>query len=232
MVPFNEKSRKWFSPCAKFCMKEVDMTAQTNACNIDVVIFDFGGVLAEKGFEEGLRSIAARNRLVETDFYNLALGFIHTTGYLTGHADEHMYWQAIQDKTGIREEDTVLRNDILSRFILRPWMFDIVKKLIASGIGTAILSDQTNLLDELNERDDFFKFFDVVFNSYHLGKSKVDPTHFSDTVSRLNTAPERLLFVDDTGAHCKTARMEGMKAIQFIDRISFMKEIRCFCPFL
>ena len=26
-------------------------------CSIDVVIFDFGGVLAEKGFEDGLRAI-------------------------------------------------------------------------------------------------------------------------------------------------------------------------------
>jgi putative hydrolase of the HAD superfamily len=213
-------------------MKKVDMTTQANACSIDVVIFDFGGVLAEKGFEEGLRSIAARNRLVETDFYNLALGFIHTTGYLTGRADEHMYWQAIRDKTGIREEDTVLRNDILSRFILRPWMFDIVKKLRASGIGTAILSDQTNWLDELNERYDFFKWFDAVFNSYHYGKSKVDPTHFSDTISRLNRAPERLLFVDDSAAHCETAGKMGMKAIQFIDRNLFLKEIERFCPIL
>jgi putative hydrolase of the HAD superfamily len=213
-------------------MKEVDMTAQTNACNIDVVIFDFGGVLAEKGFEEGLRSIAARNRLVETDFYNLALGFIHTTGYLTGHADEHMYWQAIRDKTGIREEDTVLRNDILSRFILRPWMFHMVKELKASGVGVVILSDQTNWLDELNDKHDFFKLFDVVFNSYHLGMSKVDPSHFTDTISRLGSTPEKLLFIDDTGAHCDTARRSGIHAIQYIDRESFIKEMRRFFPFL
>jgi putative hydrolase of the HAD superfamily len=213
-------------------MKEIDMTAQTNACNIDVVIFDFGGVLAEKGFEEGLRAIAVRNGLDEVVFYNLALDLIHSTGYLTGHADEHVYWQAIRDKTGIRDDDATLRNDILSRFIPRPWMFDIVQRLKASGIGTAILSDQTNWLDELNDRYDFFKLFDVVFNSYHLGKSKVDPSHFADTISRLDAAPERLLFVDDTGAHCETARMEGMKAIQFIDRDSFVKEIKTFCPFL
>jgi len=197
-----------------------------------MVIFDFGGVLAEKGFEKGLSAIAARHGLDETDFYNLALELIHTTGYMTGHADEHMYWQAIRDKTGIREEDTVLRNDILSRFILRPWMFDIVRKLRASGIGVAILSDQTNWLDELNERNDFFKWFDVVFNSYHLGKSKVDPSHFSDTISRLDRAPQKLLFVDDTAAHCETARKMGMNTIQFIDRDLFLKEVERFCPIL
>ena len=213
-------------------MKEIDMIAQIRTCNIDIVIFDFGGVLAEKGFEEGLRAIAVRNGLDETDFLNLAHGLIHTTGYLTGHADEHVYWQAIRDKTGIRDDDATLRNEILPRFILRPWMFDIIKKLKESGINVVILSDQTNWLDELNERYDFFKLFDVVFNSYHLRKSKVDPSHFADTISRLDAAPERLLFVDDTGAHCEAARVAGMKAIQFIDRSSFIKEMICFFSFL
>lgn len=197
-----------------------------------MVIFDFGGVLAEKGFEEGLRAIAARHGLDETSFYNLAHNLIYTTGYLTGHADEHLYWQMIRNKTGIKDDDWVLRNEILSRFILRPWMFDIVKKLRAHGIGVAILSDQTNWLDELNKRDDFFKYFDIVFNSYHLGKSKMDPSHFSDTASHLDRVPQRLLFVDDTEAHCETARKIGMKAIHFIDRDLFIKEIERLCPVL
>jgi putative hydrolase of the HAD superfamily len=205
------------------------MNAQSNTNDIDMVIFDFGGVLAEKGFEEGLRTIAVRNGLDETDFYNLAHDLIYTTGYLTGHVDEHTYWQSIRDKTGIKEEDRMLRNEILSRFILRPWMFDIVKKLKTNGVGVAILSDQTNWLDELNERNDFFKLFDMVFNSYHLGKSKMEPSHFSDTISRLNRVPERLLFVDDTEAHCETARKAGMKAIHYIDRDLFLKEIKGFC---
>jgi len=202
------------------------------ACSIDVVIFDFGGVLAEKGFEEGLRAIAVRHGLDESDFYNLVLDCIHATGYLTGLTDEPMFWQDIRNETGIRDDDTTLRNEILSRFIPRAWMFDIVKKLRGSGIGVAILSDQTNWLDELNERYDFFKLFDVIYNSYHLGKSKVDPSHFADTLSRLDKAPERLLFVDDTKAHCETARKTGIHAINFVDRESFLKEIRRFFPFL
>ncbi len=36
-------------------------------CSIDVVILDFGGVLAEKGFEEGLRAIAVRHGFDELD---------------------------------------------------------------------------------------------------------------------------------------------------------------------
>jgi len=77
-----------------------------------------------------------------------------------------------------------------------------------------------------------FSALSLVFNSYHLGKNKVDPSHFSDTISRLDRAPERLLFIDDTGVHCETARRMGMKAMQFIDRNLFLKEIERFCPIL
>lgn len=198
-----------------------------------MVIFDFGGVLAESGFTDGLHAIAARHGLDKARFYDLADNLIHATGYLTGHVDEHVYWQNLRDKTGITDDDTTLRHEILSRFILRPWMFELVERLKASGVGVAILSDQTNWLDELNERYDFFKYFAIVFNSYHLGKNKTDVSHFTDTISRLGMgAPERLLFVDDKAAHCKRAREAGMKAIRYVDRDSFLVEIKNFCPFL
>ncbi|HNZ59097.1 MAG TPA: HAD family phosphatase [Syntrophorhabdaceae bacterium] len=196
---------------------------------IDTVLFDFGGVLAEKGFAGGLCAIAQRHGLNESLFYTLANEMIHKTGYLTGHADEHTFWQAIRDKTGITDDDNTLRNEIISRFILRPWMFDIVKKLKYYGIKVAILSDQTNWLDELNEKEGFFKYFNVVLNSYHIGKSKIDPSHFSDTISRLDSVPEKLLFIDDNEMHCKTAEKMGIKAIHFVDRDSFLKDMARFC---
>lgn len=206
------------------------MDARTVTCGIDMVLFDFGGVLADEGFANGLRAIAAKHGLNETDFVNLARDLIHTTGYITGHAGERAYWQAVRDSTGIAGDDASLRKELLSRFIPRPWMFDIVKKLRESGIGVVILSDQTNWLDELNERYDFFKRFDIVFNSYHIGKSKADPSHFSDTVSRLSGVPERMLFVDDDAGHCERARKAGMKAIRFIGRGPFFKELARYCP--
>lgn len=206
----------------------MDIVEKTHC--IDVVLFDFGGVLAEKGFAGGLSAIAKRHKLNESGFYELANELIHKTGYLTGRTDEHAFWQAIRDKTGISDDDNTLRNEIMSRFILRPWMFDIVKKLKSYGIRVAILSDQTNWLDELNEKEGFFKYFDVVFNSYHIGKSKIDPSHFSDTIQYLDCAPEKLLFIDDNEMHCRKAQESGMHAICFTDYDAFRKEMERFLP--
>ncbi len=206
------------------------MDLQSVTCNLDVVLFDFGGVLADEGFANGLRAIAQRNGLDETDFIDLARDLIHRTGYITGQGREPSYWQAIRRATGITGDDATLRNEILSRFTLRPWMFAIVNKLRTAGIRVVILSDQTNWLDELNELHRFFKHFNIVYNSYHLGKSKADPTHFSDTVSNLKAPAARMLFIDDDPGHCERARIAGMNAIRFAGREQFLEELSQYCP--
>lgn len=206
------------------------MYPDSAVCSVDVVLFDFGGVLADEGFANGLKAIAQRHGLDETDFINLARDLIHRTGYITGRGREPSYWQAIRRATGITGDDAALRDEILSRFTPRPWMIHIVKRLRTAGIRVVILSDQTNWLDELNELHRFFRHFNIVYNSYHLGKSKADPTHFSDTVSKLHAAPDRMLFIDDDEGHCERARMAGINAIRFTGREQFLADLSQYCP--
>ena len=205
------------------------MDGRPGPCGIDTVLFDFGGVLAEEGYAKGLHAIARRHGMNEHDFYELARELIYATGYITGRSTETVYWQAIRDRTGITDSDAGLRHEILSRFILRPFMFDIVARLRAAGVKAAILSDQTNWLDELDARLDLFRSFDAVYNSYHLGKSKADVSHFADVVSRMKDTPGRILFVDDDEAHCQRARSAGLKAIRYAGRDAFEKEFALYC---
>jgi HAD superfamily hydrolase (TIGR01509 family) len=207
------------------------MNGKSKTCGIDTVLFDFGGVLAEEGYAKGLHAIARRHGMNENDFYELARELIYATGYITGRSGEAVYWQAIRDRTGITGGDADLRNEILSRFVLRPFMFDIVSRLRASGIKAAILSDQTNWLDELDARLDFFRSFDAVYNSYHLGKSKADASHFSDIASRMKDNPGRVLFIDDDEAHCERARSAGLNAVRYTGRDEFLEEFARYCRF-
>jgi putative hydrolase of the HAD superfamily len=73
----------------------------------------------------------------------------------------------------------------------------------------------------LNERDHFFQYFDHVFNSYHLGKGKRDPTLFDDIAARLALAPDEILFVDDLRSNVERAQAAGWHAIHYTDRASF-----------
>lgn len=197
---------------------------------VEAILLDFGGVLAEEGFRNGLRAIAEANGLDPDDFGKTGFEIIHQTGYVLGRSDEEFFWRALKAKTGIKGNSRELREHILSRFALRSWMLDLLPALKKDGLTLGILSDQTQWLDELNEREGFFKGFDYIFNSYYLGKSKRDPTLFEDVASRLNLPAEKILFVDDYEGNIDRARAKGFRALLYIDREGFLQGLARFCP--
>ena len=199
-------------------------------CIVDVILFDFGGVLADEGFKNGLVAIASQHGMEPGPFLKTGFDLVHKTGYVMGKADEKAYWQALREATGIQENDELLRKEILERFSLRTWMMDLVKELRKSGVVTGILSDQTNWLDELNERYDLFKWFDFIFNSYRLGKSKSDETLFDDVLTEMKVKAERVLFIDDHPGNIERARKRGLQTLWYQDCKSFVEKFRNFCP--
>jgi putative hydrolase of the HAD superfamily len=207
-----------------------EMTSHKGYTPIETVLFDFGGVLAEEGFKNGLEAIALHYRLDPESFIRTAFDTIYATGYVLGKADEHTFWNAMREATGIDGEDAFLRGQILSRFILRDWMMDIVKTFRRHNIMTGILSDQTDWLDHIDRQYDFFKWFDVIFNSYHLGKGKRDPEHFRDVLTLLRTEADRVLFIDDDAGHCERAKSRGMQVIHYTDAQGFLAEILNYLP--
>jgi putative hydrolase of the HAD superfamily len=197
---------------------------------ISAVLFDFGGVLADEGFRNGLQKIARMHALDPGRFFETASGLILTSGYLTGSASEADWWERLRTRTGIAGSDAELRGIILDGFTLRDWMRDVVLALRDHGVRTAVLSDQTNWLDELNAKTPFFGWFEEVYNSFHLGKSKHDPSLFVDVTSRMGVKPGQTLFIDDTPAHVERARATGLHAIWYRDREGFLAEMRAFFP--
>ena len=200
--------------------------------SIELILFDFGGVLAEEGFRNGLNAIALRNGLNPEEFWPQAYALTFNGGYVTGKMDEATFWQTLREQTGIKGSDADLRAEILSRFQIRQWMIEVVKKLREACVRCAILSDQTNWLDELNEKYDFFQWFDQVFNSFHMGKSKQDPTIFDDIAEELHVNPEQILFIDDGSENIERARIKGLQTLLYKDQASFIKELASFCPLL
>lgn len=200
------------------------------SCSVDVVLFDFGGVLADEGFVNGLAAIAENYGIDPDMFGKIGFNAVRGTGWVVGKGTEEDFWRVIREKTGISADDGEMRQEILSRFTLRPWIFEVIKELRLKGIKVGILSDQTEWLDQLNEQYDFFKWFDYVFSSYHMGKNKQDESHFDDVVNRMGIEPQRVLFVDDHNANCERARNRGMKTIRYDDPNMFVKELEQYCP--
>jgi putative hydrolase of the HAD superfamily len=193
---------------------------------IQAVILDFGGVIAEEGFQEGLYAIAGKFGLNQKRFFQMANEAVYNSGYVTGTGSEKDYWSDVRHHSSIMATDEELRQEILSRFIPRDWMLEAVRTMHQRGIKTAILSDQSDWLDELDLRYHFFQYFDAVFNSFHLGKTKRDPTLFRETLQTLHINAGEALFVDDNIGHIGRAASAGLQTHHFEDRDGFVKKLK------
>jgi putative hydrolase of the HAD superfamily len=193
---------------------------------ITAVLFDFGGVIAEEGFFEGLLAIGRQNGFDPKAFFTVVESLIYETGYLIGTAGEAEFWNAVRSRTGITGDDQSLREEILQRFVIRPDMLSAADLLRARGMSVAMLSDQTNWLDEINGRTLLFRHFDRVFNSYHLHKSKRDASVFADVCLALSAFPDKTLFIDDNINHIMRASYQGLKTIHYVTKDDFNRQLQ------
>ncbi len=201
---------------------------KVNSSGIRAVLFDFGGVLAEEGFKEGLQAIGRQSGVDPEEMARAGFDLVHRTGYVTGRAGEASFWDSLRNEAGAKGTDDDLRREVISRFVIRPWMIQTVERLREQGLITGILSDQTQWLDELEREHDFFRHFHYVFNSFHTGVSKRDSAAFDRAAARMGIPAGVTLFVDDQPGNVERARERGMKAILFKDRRGFQEELASF----
>jgi HAD superfamily hydrolase (TIGR01509 family) len=192
---------------------------------IKAVLFDFGGVIADEGFLKGLQAIGRESGLDPDEFFRTIDALIYETGYLIGNVDEAFFWNTVRNRTGIRRANVELRAEILKRFSLRPAMISSADLLRSKGLIVAMLSDQTNWLDEIDQETGLFRHFDRVFNSYWIHKSKRDASVFSDVCTALGVQPGETLFVDDNINHIKRAQGQGLQTIHFTGMDEYEKQM-------
>ncbi len=201
-----------------------------NDTRLEAVLFDFGGVFADEGFALGLKSIARSSGRDEHEIWQAGLKAVWDSGYVTGRADEASFWKLFKERTGIEGDEALWREEIFRLFAVRPFMRDIAERMRSKGLTLAILSDQTDWLARLDARQDFFKYFHKVYNSYDHGMTKKEPEYFLRALDDLGIAPGRALFIDDNAGNVERARALGLSAILYEDRESFERELERYCP--
>ncbi|MFV1956811.1 MAG: HAD-IA family hydrolase, partial [bacterium] len=101
--------------------------------------------------------------------------------------------------------------EILKAFIPQKGMPELVRRLLSEA-QVALLTDQTNWLYELDERDDLFAQFDEVISSYEEGFSKRDLEIFRIACERCNILPAEGIFFDDNPENVRRATEFGLTA--------------------
>ncbi len=191
-----------------------------SSSKIRAVLFDFGGVLAEEGFRNGLLQLAVEQGLSE-ELPERGMRAVYDSGFVLGRGTADDFWKLLKARTGLVGDNDALSRRLLDGFVLRPWMLELVHRLRRAGFTTGILSDQTDWLDVLDARYHFFEAFDRIYNSYYIGRGKRDPATFRQVADDLGLEPAAVLFVDDDAGNVERARAAGWCAIQYLDRAGF-----------
>ncbi len=197
---------------------------------IKAVLLDYGGVIADEGFQNGLRAMAREQGLDEEQMMRVAKHAVYDSGFVLGQGSEQLFWSMMREGSGLSGSDEILTKRVLDGFVLRPWMIRLVRQWRQQGLLTGILSDQMHWLDWLDERDHFFEYFDQVFNSYHMGKGKRDPGLFFDIAERLALDADEILFIDDMKSNIERAEAAGWQGIHYVDRESCLESIDHYLP--
>ncbi len=201
------------------------MSVKSAPGTIRCVAFDFGGVIAEEGFREGMRAIASACGLDPGETISMAFKLVFDVRFVEAGCTEADMWEEFRRRSGVTASDAVLRDMVLSRFVVRPRMLQTAANLRDKGYRTAMLTDQAGWLRELDAKTPFLHLFDPVINSWDTGKTKKDPTSFTDLAAAVDLPPEEILFIDDNEGNVERAAAMGLKTILFGDMEQFERQL-------
>ena len=200
----------------------------TNNPIIDVVLFDFGGVITASPFE----AFAAYEQ--ELGSPTGSIRKINSTNP-DGNAWAKMERNEIslEDFCSLFEEEAAALGLVLSgnRVLgclsgaIRPQMvraLEVLKERVSIGCITNNMksghgSGMSRTPEQAEKIAEIMTMFEVVIESAKVGLRKPDPRIYQMACDELQVAAERCVYLDDLGINCKPAAALGMRAIKVVD---------------
>lgn len=93
-----------------------------------VVLFDFSGVIADEGFRDTLRVLAAEQGADPEAVVRAGRDALHESGYVLGRGSEADFWAAFQGRGALAGDPEDWRERVLAAFRLRPGMLALVNE--------------------------------------------------------------------------------------------------------
>jgi putative hydrolase of the HAD superfamily len=187
--------------------------------DIDAVLFDFGGVLAD-GPWGAFERYESDNGLPD--------GFIRS---LNATNPETNAWARLErNEVGLvefcdlfEEEARVAGGSVDAKWLIaalagemRPAMIEAVRRC-HEQFRTGLLTNNFVRIDGVERFEGMLEMFDTIVESAVEGVRKPDPRFYLIACERLEVEPGRCVFLDDLGVNLKPARTLGMRTIKVGD---------------
>jgi FMN phosphatase YigB (HAD superfamily) len=190
-------------------------------------IFDLGNTLIKLAYERVIANVC-REASVKRD--ELLQIFEEAGGYRDMERGVVTFWdfyEFVCEKAGYRGSVRDFHN-IWSDFFdgTMPGAEDLVERVRAK-YRVAFLSNSNEVHAEVIPRrfPQLFRKDDRWILSYRFRVAKPDPEMYLRTIETLGTLPQQCIFVDDLIENVLAARSVGMRAFQYRDTYSLIREL-------
>lgn len=190
------------------------------------IFWDFGGVITSSPFE-AFNKFEIKNNLPEnflrkvnsTNPQSNAWALLEQSKITQMEFNELFFQESSDLGYGVDglEVLNLLEGD------LRLGMVEIIKTLKKRGFTQACLTNnfipdndnQPDMID-LNKKTEIFNLFDFVFESKEIGLRKPDQAFYDYVLEKVDTSPEKIIFLDDLGINLKPAKAMGITTIKVV----------------
>ena len=184
---------------------------------IDVLLFDIGGVLLTNGWDHQARCLAVETFTLEPEFHeihdalaaDLDCGRISLDTYLD---------QAVFDRRRSFSRDE-FRAFMLARSTPHPEAIAVLDELARSRryLIAALNNESVELNQYRIDRFGLRRYFRIFLSSCYLGVAKPHAAIFQAALHVLQRPPAACLFVDDRMANVHAARRAGIRSLLYTD---------------
>jgi putative hydrolase of the HAD superfamily len=179
---------------------------------IDIVFFDWGGVVANDPGDDFLTQLL--KNIGATDEQVAHIFKTYMKDFMRGHISENEYWEEIKSHYGLSIPDTI--SDEFKKWnglVANQDILKLVAELKNRGIKVAILSNVIEPTYNVLNQVGYYDLFDEVIASCKVGYAKPDKKIYQISLDRLNTTAERSLFIDDKQNNLEPAEEMGFHII-------------------
>lgn len=197
--------------------------------DIKAIIFDWGGVCCSEGEPFASKALQKKISLSPEQIAEKVRNIYN--GYYIGKYTSDSFWREIISFFDLKESPEIntraLSDAYLDSYFIYPDIMDIILNL-RKKYKLGLLSNLTpEMRDKIKEKHDLEKYFDTeVFScDTDVAAMKPDQKPYKIISKRLGVPIEQCLFIDNSLKNIEAAKALGMKAILFLNKEEFLKDI-------
>lgn len=194
------------------------------------IIFDYGGVLVQKGklnrIKEKLAQLlfSGKSKAKETNLRSEIQGYWNL--WKTDQLSEREFFEKARAKYKIRYPIFLIKRHLYSAHQENTELFNLIK-VLKKRYKIYLLTNHARAWYDRQEKElNFSRLFDGIVTSFQEKIAKPDVKIYKILIKRYKLNPKECLFIDDQDENLKVARKLGMKTVHYTSNKPLKEELK------